>query len=128
MKRILASLLALVMLVSCLGVSAYAEASEPTVWDGSVDIRWFQNNSKATEYTINTAEELAGLSAAVNAGNDFANVTFRLGADIVLNSGNASSWSLAAPENLWTPIGNNTNAFKGMFDGQGHTVSGMYVV
>lgn len=127
MKRILASLLALVMLVSCLGVTAYAEASEPTVWNGSVDIRWFQSNSKATEYTINTAEELAGLAAAVNAGNDFAKVTFKLNADITLNSGNAASWSLQAPANEWTPIGNNANAFKGVFDGQGHTISGMYV-
>jgi hypothetical protein len=33
----------------------------------------------------------------------------------------------AVPKNLWTPIGDDDTLFAGVFDGQGHTISGLYL-
>ena len=65
--------------------------------------------------TITTAEQLAAVAAAVNGGNDYSGVTIKLGADLDLNGQN------------WTPIGNNTNQFKGTFDGDNHTISNLTI-
>lgn len=57
-------------------------------------------------------------------------MTIKLGADIVCNEGKASDWAKEAPINIWKPIGYNAEfggkTFLGTFDGQGHTISGLY--
>ena len=101
-------------------------------WTGMTDIDWYLDAPDATEYVLNSAEELAGLAAIVNgtavapvatyaAGsaetikNNFKGKTIKLGANIDLN------------DIEWTPIGNNPNPFLGNFDGQGYTVSNLMV-
>lgn len=103
-------------------------------WDGIVDTSWYENNKDATEFSIGTAAELAGLAALVNGtakdadNNPIAAVNFydettktgktiKLTADIDLNS------------KEWTPIGNGDNsfAFSGTFDGNGNTISGLCI-
>ena len=49
-------------------------------------------------------------------------VLVRLTADIVANTGDASTWVDNAPSKMWTTI----DTFTGTFDGQGHTISGLY--
>jgi hypothetical protein len=44
-----------------------------------------------------------------------------------LNSDTYASWGTTAPANEWKPIGDASNAFAGSFDGDGHTVSGIYI-
>ena len=74
-------------------------------------------------YRIETAEQLALLAADVNSGiveKTHANEYFKLTADIDLS------------EHRWIPIGQGTqfdayHAFCGYFDGNGKTISGMYV-
>ena len=41
-----------------------------------------------------------------------------------------SAWvnGTAAPENGWMTIGSSAKPFAGTFDGQGHTISGVYSV
>ena len=57
----------------------------------------------------------------------------KLTCDIVLNpgtfaeDGSYTENGAAAPPTQWTPIGDNTNHYKGTFDGQGNTVKGLYV-
>lgn len=98
------------------------------VWDGTDDTSWYENNKDATEFSIGTAAELAGLAALVNgtakdADNNsidavnFSRKTIKLTADIDLGN------------QAWTPIGNGDSsfAFSGTFDGQGHTISGLYI-
>ncbi|MBR2149474.1 MAG: hypothetical protein IJ965_08635, partial [Campylobacter sp.] len=53
---------------------------------------------------------------------DFAGQTIKLGADIVVNEGNAEDWLKKAPAKKWQPI----TEFAGTFDGQGHSISGLY--
>lgn len=69
--------------------------------------------------TITSADGLFWFAEQANAGNNFAGKTVKLANDIDLN------------DKLWTPIGiynDSKTHFKGTFDGQGHTVSGVNVV
>ncbi len=73
-------------------------------------------------YTIGSLEELKEFRDSVNAGNDYDGKYVVLTANIVIDG-------------EWNPIGEGTrsgsgytgNAFKGIFDGQGHTISGLTV-
>ncbi len=85
-------------------------------WTGKADTEWY--NETATEFTITSAEELAGLAQIVNSGKDtFNGKTVKLAANIDLNN---------AP---WTPIGKSGRAteFNGTFIGTGYTISNLYV-
>ena len=118
MKKLLLSLL--FALVALTGLHAQ------TIWDGTADTSWY--NETSTEFEISTAEQLAGLAKLVNNGNDFSYKTVRLTADIVLNdTSDWGNWESSASANTWTPIGNWPNLFGGTFDGQGYTVSGIYI-
>jgi hypothetical protein len=97
-----------------------AALSWAEIWDGTADTSW--HNSMASEFTITTAEELAGLALLVNEGNSFSSKKIKLGADIRLND--TTNWQ----EDLkWTAIGTDSNPFQGTFDGNGHIISGIYI-
>ncbi len=108
-------------------VFAAEESTEPAVWDGTYDTGWY--DSEATEMHISTAEELAGLAQLVNNGHTMTGQTIILDNDIVLNDvSNYENWETETPENKWTPIGNDTPYyFDGTFDGNEHTLSGLYI-
>jgi len=73
------------------------------------------------DFTLTTREQLYGLFI-VSAKTDYKDCKVKLGADIVVNEGDASKWTKEAPEMPWFPIA----TFAGQFDGQGHTISGLY--
>jgi len=154
MKKLLAFIIFSIILISCLSPSVFASDGEEAplvsdVWDGSSDKSWFDINEPKTEYTLTTAEQLAGLAELVNTGTyTFYDSTVKLGADMIFNEGIFS----ASPEGrplyngepvnanvrTWTVIGERWAAnnnftvagrklFFGNFDGQGHVVSGLYV-
>ena len=125
MKKILSIALVIAMMASMLIMGTSA-----ATWTGAADTTWY--DASKTEFTLTTAEQLAGLAELVNNGTDtFTEKTIKLGADIVLNTGDYKTWGTTAPANEWTPIGlYNGSAFmlfKGTFDGQGHSISGMYI-
>ena len=102
------------------------EAGE--VWNGEADTSWYQVD--ATEFQIATAEQLAGLAELVNAGYTFEGKTIKLTADILLNDTEGwENWNESTKGlNTWTPIGNSwDNPFTGTLDGDGHSVSGIYI-
>ncbi|MEG1823196.1 MAG: GLUG motif-containing protein [Cloacibacillus sp.] len=85
-------------------------------WAASADISWYDENK--TAFTITTAEQFAGVAALVNSGSDdFKGDTITLSKDI----------DLSARE--WTAIGiaDDNKRFKGIFDGGGHAVTGLYI-
>lgn len=83
--------------------------------------------TKNRPYRITTAQELSDLAYAVNHGNSFVGKYFVLTNDITLNdTTNFANWDTTAPANMWTPIGNATTGFCGIFDGCGYVVSGLY--
>src|SRR5574344_1852339 len=76
-------------------------------------------------YEITTPEELAWFAAQVNAGNTAYNAV--LDNDIVLYEDSITDANKAGVTR-WSAIGKTkATAFKGIFDGNGHTVRGMYV-
>ena len=85
-------------------------------------------------YQIGTAAELYGFAQLVNGGNTDQNTKAVLTADITVNKNLLSSLEFDENNNVtngdnfvsWTPIGNNSNKYTGTFDGQGHTISGLY--
>ena len=78
-------------------------------------------------YQIENANHLYWFAHQVNSGKTKINAV--LTADIVVNKnvlnadGTLNSGSTLTE---WTPIGNDSNKFKGTFDGQNHTISGLY--
>ena len=78
-------------------------------------------------YLISTADELRLFASMVNSGQT--NISGKLTADILLNDiSNWESWNEnTAPTNSWTPIGSGSQPFTGTLDGDGHSVSGIYI-
>ena len=89
-------------------------------------------------YLISTAEELywfAGLvngdaSVCINGISQNRNAWAVLESDITVNSGVLKADGTLADDvssfAQWTPIGNSNYPYTGNFDGQGHTISGLY--
>lgn len=111
------------------------QATSVSVWDGTVDTSWFTNDKES--YDIYTAAQLAGFAKLCDdaAHEDrFRGVTINLMADIVLNdTSNFDNWGKKAPQNEWEPIGHEGSVimgycpFAGIFNGNGHTITGMYI-
>ena len=71
-------------------------------------------------YQIKTAEDLLALTKSVSDGSAFVNIHFRQEADIDL--------SAIRDGKGWTPIGGyGATAFAGIYDGNGHTISSLYI-
>lgn len=128
--RAAAVLMAAILAVfACPFAPAWAE-DEPVPFEiTDADKQWY--DASAAEYTISTKGELA-FFAELAKTNNFAGKTVKLGADIIWNEGEASALGFTpasgAQLTAWTPIGPSTsNPFQGVFDGQGHTISGIYV-
>ena len=79
-------------------------------------------------YEITNAGEFYWFANKVNLGNT--SYKGKLMADIVVNDSVLSAdGTLNGPDSIytsWTPIGTYNNKFGGTFDGQGHTISGLY--
>lgn len=69
-------------------------------------------------YSISTAEELAKLATMTNTGK-VSGGTFVLANDIDLSAYSSGEG--------WTPIGKGSNPFTAIFDGNGYTISNLYI-
>mgnify|MGYP007012762150 FL=1 len=108
------ALLALAALVwIAVPVSARAETN---VWDGTIASGFAGGDgTQNNPFQIETAAQLAHFAKTVNEGEAYLHKYIVLTADI----------DLANKE--WTPIGNHSNLFKGNFNGNNHTVTGMQI-
>ena len=108
------ALLALAALVwIAVPVSARAETD---VWNGTIASGFAVGTGTENDpYQINTAAELAYFAKSVNAGNWYDGEYIVLKNDLDLNN------------QEWKPIGNARKPFKGNFDGNNHTVTGMKI-
>ena len=115
----------LMVLALPMGITAAAATSS---WDGTTITQ--PTSMKTIEgvyyYEISTAEELAYIAKT---GGDWLGYNYILANDITLNSveltydANGNLTVNASILNQWTPI----NGFTGIFDGAGHSISGVYV-
>lgn len=84
----------------------------------------FQEGSTANEYLITCHDDLNGLAGYVNSGNPASGLTFRQVTDLAFP--HSDNWNLASStENNYNAIGNNSTYFRGVYNGDGHTISGV---
>lgn len=132
MKRIISAILAAAMAVTMLVIPANAAKSAVKVWNGKVITSWYTGDK--TEYNISSPGQLAGLAQLVNSGESMQGIVINLTADLTMNNTkNWGEWYKTAPKNKFTPIGHSGNSaadyypFAGIFNGNGHSISGLYV-
>jgi hypothetical protein len=92
------------------------------------DISWYTPGKK--EYTIKTAAQLYGLARLAFGGEKFEGVTIKLGADIVINTGNANEWAAGTAKagRAWTPIKNFDGTFDGVCNTEGSSIDSTKVL
>ncbi len=69
-------------------------------------------------YQITTPQDMQDLSDAVDGGETYSGVYFKMTNDISLSS---------VIHTTWTPIGNKTTAFAGFFDGNGYEITDLTI-
>jgi len=102
----------LLILLTLFQIASCTKTPTSPIWNGSADTSWYTTaDTSATEFTITTAEQLAGLAKLVNDGNDFKGKTINLGANIMLNdTTDWQNWAKKKPKNKWKPIGTYINS------------------
>ncbi len=110
-KRIISLLIVFVMLITLTSCNESVKQ-----WDGSIaDEFGSGDGTESSPYEINDPSQLALLAKQVNEGNVYSGKYFSLLCDIDLC------------DIEWTPIGNGTYGFEGIFDGNGHTVKNLKI-
>lgn len=124
MKMFKRSLLFVILILNTVCYSSYAQTGEP-------DFSWYGDGS-ATEFYINSADQLAGLCSLSNGfklGSEpvqFYGKTIHLTADIDLSC-YGKNYSIKGGEG-WYPIGDSGNTcFHAVFDGNGKTIKNLYM-
>ena len=103
-------------------------AKAPSIYSGTPDTSWYKEGTKT--YTLTTADQFMGINQLRkdSAGAiTFEGVTIKLGADIIINEGTLDEIKARGSENYAIIATNSTYEFRGIFDGQGHSISGAYM-
>ncbi|MDD5803449.1 hypothetical protein ACTQWG_15220 [Blautia sp. HCP3S3_H10_1] len=133
-KLLVASILAGTMLLGSTSlVSAehiFRNLGEPVYQSAATEFSG-GDGSEESPYEISSAQELQLLSDLLGNPDDrtteYGQKNYILTADISLNDVSSyESWKEKRPEYDWRPIGRECN-FTGVFDGNGHTISGLYI-
>ncbi len=94
--------------------------------EGTITPKEPEGDGGGFPYQIGTAEELYWFAAEVNSGTTSINAV--LTKDITVNTGNVANCNGTKTTGWidWTPIGKSSCQYTGTFDGQKHTISGLY--
>ncbi len=123
-KKLICLLLSLIFCFAMVPMTAMAAEAPEGVWtDYAADSFESGTGTQTDPYVIATAEQLAKLAVDVNSG-----------VDSVSHSGEyfVLSGNIDLSAHRWRPIGDGAadrsfHAFQGHFDGQNHTITGLYV-
>ena len=151
-QKLLSFFLAIIMVITLLPKPAFADGETGTeppkdaegyyLLDSAEDLYWFSgfvNGRSNINDKVNARLEAdinlnPGISFAYNHENGKITVSkndgksFHLGSGLKGTSlGVLDDGETAFSLNPWTPIGNAAKAYVGTFDGNGHTVDGVYV-
>ena len=101
---------------------------------GSVSTEFKGNGTSSSPYLISSAADLRLLSDECRTGNTFKGKYFKMTTDITINENVLNAYGKPNDDSnfeRWIPIGRTGSykdyAFYGTFDGDGHTVSGIYI-
>lgn len=125
-----AGIILLIFLVLCAFVAGQAR---PMVVVGGLSLQlrdspsWYHKND--IHLDLHTSEELYAFAQLVNSGVSFEGKTVRLKNNILLNDTTGwQQWStVVQTPKAWIPAGTRETPFRGIFDGQGHTISGLFI-
>lgn len=118
----------------CLNYGSYSDNNIYLVksWSNLASNTENDITTNGSTITVHTAEGLAYIAKTVNEGNDLEGKTILLDSDLNLGT---TQTNYPTDGKLWVPIGmagddcsNDTDTivpFKGTFDGQGHTITGL---
>ena len=108
-------------------ISLLNDENGTDVWVGKIAEKFAGGTGTESDpYQISNGAELAYLAQQVNAGESYSGNYFKLTSDIRLNADDVPTAGDSL--NSWTSIGNaNAKKFQGTFDGDGHTISGLYI-
>jgi len=123
--KIIAVICSVVILLSAISSIAFNifALSDADVWDGTIATEYAGGSGTAEDpYLISTPEQLALL--VTTSGADTLGKYYKLTADMYLNNTNNPDWKNDNPKNWCAP--EKDNFFRGNFDGNGHTVRGLY--
>ncbi len=121
--RVLSLLMVLAMVLGTI-VPVQEVKAASDVWDGTVATSFAGGTGTENDpYQIATAEQLALMAEKVNSGDTTYRLScYELTSDIVLNE------TLEGTPKEWTAIGTSSNeSFNGKFNGNGYTISGLYI-
>ncbi len=123
--RIAFIMLTIMLIIGSMPAHTLATATADT-WDGTIDTSWYNTSDK--EFTISTAEELAGLAQITN------------GTDPIISKDDFQNKIISLDNNIdladlaWTPIGIRTYSpvnvsapFLGTLDGKNYIISNLSV-
>ena len=131
-RRVVCLLLVCVMMAAMVPFSVQAtemkegpETVRLDVWDGSIATSFSGGNGTAeSPYLISTGAEMALLLEKCKQGYLEVRGYYKLTSDLVMNADfeKYKDWGSTPPKNRWNPQG----SFGGSFDGDGHTIYGLY--
>ncbi len=117
MKKLLSIVLAVLMVASLVPVSVFAATSA----SGAITPTPGWYDASKSELTISSVEDLW---AFMTEGTQVQpSQTVKLTCDLDVNPGWVASVGAAAPTNVWSTL----YGFNGTFDGQGHSIRGIYI-
>ena len=90
------------------------------VWDGTKDYNMEGSGTEADPYLVKTAAHIAAIATGNNSGA-FKGKYFKLANDIRINDTTNANWKDSARGWVWADF-----RFVGTFDGDGHTIDGLY--
>lgn len=99
---------------------------------GAVAKQFRGGGTKSNPYIISDATELRKLADDVEGGKTYRDEYFKMTADVIVNKRvvQSSIGELAVSASSleqWKPIGKGLTPFCGTFDGDGHTISGIFI-
>ena len=109
------------------------EESEEEKYDnrGAVAKQFRGNGTKTNPYIISDVTELRKLADDVEEGKTYRDEYFKMTADIVINRSIPLSMGKISGDvsklEQWKPIGKGLTPFCGTFDGNGHSISGIFI-
>ena len=109
--------------VTAVVVYPYANISGLTYHGSSFDILGNTYVTSGSYYEINDEQDLIDLANYVNAGNNCAGLTFKMTADLDFTN---MPKDLGNGKGNFLPIGFGGTIFNGHFDGQNHSITGLY--
>ena len=133
LKKTLAFILTFAMLLSAVITAAAVPATAASgVWDGTIAESYAGGTgTEADPYLIETPQQLARVVGydvltdyTANIANGSTGKYYKLTADIYLNDVTASDWYTKSGLNEWYT--GTESRFCGSFDGDGHTIRGLY--